>query len=108
MIIRTDSALRQLKTTLMQFVNLSRVIDMVRVKDGLDLPSLDWPTFAWCVAVCMTRQNRVQVDGGNDEENSELVLIPVWDLCNHRRGEVCMTCLFLVHGESKCTDNVQR
>jgi hypothetical protein len=46
-----------------------------------------WPRFLWAVSVVMTRQNQIVASSMTDAEPI-LALIPLWDLCNHRDGEI--------------------
>ena len=46
---------------------------------------LTFAEFRWAVAIVMTRQNHIPLEKGN---GLDLVLIPVWDMCNHSDGEI--------------------
>lgn len=69
--------------------------------------------FRWAVAVVMTRQNNIPIieNEGKNSHRTAVALIPVFDMPNHKAGEVepiiffffnskdsfCITCLSLVN-----------
>ena len=51
----------------------------------LQLPPVSYSLFEWAVFVLMSRQNRIPSKSGG---GSIIALIPGWDCCNHRQGEM--------------------
>ena len=51
----------------------------------LQLPYVSFSVFEWAVFVLMSRQNRIPNKSG---DGNIIALIPGWDCCNHRDGEV--------------------
>ncbi|XP_067938844.1 actin-histidine N-methyltransferase-like isoform X2 [Watersipora subatra] len=49
--------------------------------------------YRWAVSTVMTRQNYIRISGSSvqaveDDSMGHLTLIPLWDMCNHRQGEM--------------------
>lgn len=51
------------------------------------LSPLTYELFRWAVSTVMTRQNLVPSEADPTKANT-LALIPLWDMCNHRQGNV--------------------
>lgn len=52
----------------------------------MKIPTFSYRDFRWAVGVVMTRQNRIP--GKKDPSKSALALIPGWDFCNFKYGEL--------------------
>lgn len=52
-------------------------------KYGIDVCS--WPEFKWALSIVLSRQNRIPASKGDE---FDIALIPGWDMCNHREGEI--------------------
>lgn len=53
-----------------------------------NLPLRDWLTYdnyRWAVSTVMTRQNFIPSSDGSSQQ---LVLVPLWDMCNHSNGKL--------------------
>mmetsp|Transcript_1430 Transcript_1430/g.2026 ORF Transcript_1430/g.2026 Transcript_1430/m.2026 type:complete len:503 (-) Transcript_1430:138-1646(-) len=78
-------ALKIQKQTLRQYVLTTKILD-ARATSTLKLPPFTFRDFAWAVGVVMTRQNRIPAK--SDKKKHVLALIPGWDFCNFRSGEL--------------------
>ncbi len=63
-----------------QFTYLERILGAI----GKPIRDFNFASFLWAISVVMTRQNVIIDSKGN----SNLALIPLWDMCNHKDGEV--------------------
>lgn len=77
-------ALKLHKSTIRQYCYMD---SLFRKAGHLNVPSFTYDDFRWAIAVVMSRQNRIPKRGGREGEHV-LALIPGWDMCNGRAGEI--------------------
>eukprot|EP00467_Chlorarachnion_reptans_P005046 CAMPEP_0114524564 /NCGR_PEP_ID=MMETSP0109-20121206/21928_1 /TAXON_ID=29199 /ORGANISM="Chlorarachnion reptans, Strain CCCM449" /LENGTH=514 /DNA_ID=CAMNT_0001706027 /DNA_START=68 /DNA_END=1612 /DNA_ORIENTATION=- len=95
-------ALKIQKQTLRQYVLASKLLgDRGGLAAGLKIPTFTYRDFRWAVGVVMTRQNRIP--GQQDPSKSVLALIPGWDFCNFKDGEVATQYNDEVHASESFT-----
>ena len=63
------------------YTNSRQMLKRADIEPGLRLAD-----YLWTAAVAMTRQNRFPSE--DDPEQSELALIPCWDMTNYRGGTI--------------------
>lgn len=79
-----EEVLRLIRATTKQYTYL---FDRVKTYETqLNLTPPTWREFEWAVTVCMARQNRIPSSVAPGQY--ELCLIPGWDMCNYRDGEL--------------------
>eukprot|EP00466_Bigelowiella_natans_P018259 jgi/Bigna1/89596/estExt_fgenesh1_pg.C_520051 len=78
-------ALKIQKQTLRQYILTTKLLKG-RPTVMLKLPKFTYRDFRWAVGVVMTRQNRIPSKESSSQ--SVLALIPGWDFCNFRDGEL--------------------
>eukprot|EP00475_Leptophrys_vorax_P044814 TRINITY_DN9108_c0_g1_i1.p1 TRINITY_DN9108_c0_g1~~TRINITY_DN9108_c0_g1_i1.p1 ORF type:complete len:498 (+),score=150.38 TRINITY_DN9108_c0_g1_i1:56-1495(+) len=75
--------LKLVRATLKQYTYL---YDRVKTyEELLKLSPPTWREFLWAVTICMARQNRIP---SSEAGQMELCLIPGWDMCNYKDGEM--------------------
>jgi hypothetical protein len=84
-------ALKDYFVAVQAYIHISRIIAS---SDILPPGSFTVEAFMWARAVCLTRQNQINVEGGK----MQLSLIPLYDMFNHRHGEVPVSkCSLILH-----------
>lgn len=79
-----DEAIKLCRNVARQYAYFCKIIK----SDAQDLALKDWFTYdsyRWAVSTVMTRQNFVPTQDGS---NKQLVLVPLWDMCNHSNGKL--------------------
>lgn len=70
-----------------QYAYFSMKLDTLNSKNKIPLSTFTFEFYRWALSTVMTRQNSVPCKSDNDKWT--LTLIPLWDLCNHRNGNLC-------------------
>mmetsp|Transcript_19887 Transcript_19887/g.35483 ORF Transcript_19887/g.35483 Transcript_19887/m.35483 type:complete len:498 (-) Transcript_19887:131-1624(-) len=78
-------ALKIQKQTLRQYIMATKLLSGRSLSD-LNLPPFTYRDFRWAVGIVMSRQNRIPSKA--DPKKYVLTLIPGWDFCNFRDGEL--------------------
>ncbi|KAI9193041.1 uncharacterized protein BJ171DRAFT_535100 [Polychytrium aggregatum] len=78
-------AIKLLKNTARQYVHLYKLIEAAGRSFPIKLRDFTYERFRWSVSVVMTRQNPVPSADGT---RTCMALIPLFDLANHRPGEI--------------------